>query len=150
MSSFADISIYETDTFNIDDLQTLDETALSVKWYINSILQWTGFVVPDFFSRTIGEPAIVNLAASDRLSSLEDATLDGLSEYVKLKDLAIACLAKTGLSLPLISTVDFKTGTTNIMDVLALSERLEDDKGKKISCYDVLRSILGLTHSTIR
>src|SRR5678809_341571 len=83
-SSFADISIYETATFNIDDLKTLDETALSVKWYINSVLEWTGFVVPDFFSRTIGEPAIVNLAASDRLSSLEDATLDGLSEYICL------------------------------------------------------------------
>ncbi len=150
MSSFADISIYETDTFNIDDLKTLDETALSVKWYINNDLEWTGFVVPDFFSRDIGEPAIVNLAASDRLSSLKDATLDGLSEYVKLKDLAIACLAKTGLSLPLVNTVDFKADTTNIMDAFAMSERLEDDKGKKISCFDVLRSILVLTNSTIR
>src|SRR5678815_5945241 len=36
------------------------------------------------------------------------------------------------------------------MDVLALSERLEDDKGKKISCFNVLRSILVLTNSTIR
>src|SRR5690554_3743588 len=150
MSSFADISIYETATFNIDDLKTLDETALSVKWYINSVLEWTGFVVPDFFSRTIGEPAIVNLAASDRLSALKDATLDGLSEYITLKDLAEDCLAKTGLSLPLIYTVDFKAGTTNVMDVFALSERLEDDKGKKISCFDVLRSILVLTNSTIR
>src|SRR5678815_798689 len=36
------------------------------------------------------------------------------------------------------------------MAVYALSERLEDDKGKKISCFDVLRSILVLTNSTIR
>ncbi|HZK26266.1 MAG TPA: hypothetical protein VFD00_01815, partial [Thermoclostridium sp.] len=154
MSSFADISIYETATFNIDDLKTLDETALSVKWYINSVLEWTGFVVPDFFSRTIGEPAVVNLAASDRLSSLEDATLDGLSEYITLRDLAVACLAKTGLSLPLVNTVDFKSKsgqrTIDVMYTLALSERLEDDKGKKISCFDVLRSILVLTNSTIR
>lgn len=150
MSSFADISIYETDTFNIDDLKTLDETALSVKWYINNVLEWTGFVVPDFFSRTIGEPGIVNLAASDRLSALKDATLDGLDEYISLRGLAVECLAKTGLSLPLAYTVDFKAGTTNIMDAFALSARLEDDKGKKISCYDVLRSILVLTNSTIR
>ena len=53
MSSFADISIYETPTFNIDDLKTSNETELSVKWYINSILKWSGFVVPDFFSREI-------------------------------------------------------------------------------------------------
>lgn len=154
MSSFADISVYETSTFNIDDLKTSNETELSVKWYINNVLEWTGFVVPDFFSREIGEPAIVNLAASDRLSALKDSTLDGLTGHINMKDLLEACLEKTGLALPLASMIDFKTkingSTIDFMYVVASAERLQDDKGKRISCYDILRSILVLSNSTIR
>lgn len=154
MSSFADISVYETPTFNIDDLKTSNETELSVKWYINSVLTWSGFVVPDFFSREIGEPAIVNLAASDRLSALKDSTLDGLTGYINMKDLLEACLEQTGLELPLAYTVDFKTkingATIDFMYVVASAERLQDDKGRRFSCYDILRSILVLSNSTIR
>lgn len=153
MSSFADISLFEDASkgLDIDSLKTSNETELSAKWYINNVLNWSGFVVPDFFSREIGTPAVINLTASDRLSSLKDATLGTLTEYITLKNLAIACLEKTGQTLPLNHTVDFTVGDwTNVMDAKALSERLKDDKGKSVSCYDILRSILVLTNSTIR
>ena len=56
--------------------------------------------------------------------------------------------------LPLAYTVDFKTkingSTIDFMYVVASAERLQDDKGKRISCYDILRSILVLSNSTIR
>lgn len=150
MSSFADISIFETPTFNIDELKTSNETELSVKWYINSVLKWSGYVVPDFFSRDIGSPAIINMSASDRLSSLKNATISITDEYVTLSSVLEQCLVKTGLSLTISSTVDFTTEGVNVLDVYAVAERLKDLKGNSISCYGILRSILVLTNSTIR
>ena len=45
-SSGADINIYKTTEFNIDELKTSNETEISVKYYINNILNWSGFVIP--------------------------------------------------------------------------------------------------------
>ena len=71
-SSGADINIYETTEFNIDELKTSNETEISVKYYINNILNWSGFVIPDFFSETItGGQGVVSMVASDRLGYVE-------------------------------------------------------------------------------
>ena len=150
MTSSAEISIFETSTFNIDDLKTSNETEISVKYYVNSVLKWSGFILPDFFSRQIGEPAIVEMTASDRLGALKGVTLTGLTAKVSLRSLLNQSLAKTGLLLPLNVTTTFVNGATNVLDTEILSQRLTDNKGRSISCYDIIKSILVTTNSTIR
>ena len=85
LSSSAEINIYETANFNIDNLKTSSETDIKVEYYVSGILKWMGFVVPDFFSREVGSPGIVNMTASDRLSTLKGVTLTGLSTYTTLR-----------------------------------------------------------------
>lgn len=151
MSSSADISIFETPSFNIDNLKTSSETEIKVEHYINNVLDWSGFVIPDFFSKTIGTPATVEMVASDRLGTLKGVTLDDLNQYVSMRDLAVACLAKTGLSLPLYTLADFgNAGQTNaFFKALGLSSRLSDTKGRNISCYNILKSILVASESKL-
>ena len=149
-SSGADINIYETSEFNIDELKTSNETEISVKYYINNILNWSGFVIPDFFSETItGGRGVVSMVASDRLGTLKGATLSGLSAKVSNRALAEACLAQTGLSLPLYTMADFTGDGTNIFNSEVLSQRIIDTKGRSVSCYDILSSILEETNSLI-
>jgi hypothetical protein len=151
MSSSADISIFETPTFNIDNLKTSSETEIKVEYYINGVLDWSGFVIPDFFSKTIGTPATVEMVASDRLGTLKGVTLEDLNQYESMRDLAVKCLAKTGLTLPLYTMADFgNNGTTNaFFKALGLSGRLSDTKGRNISCYDILKSILVASNSKL-
>ena len=40
LTSSADIEIYETADFNIDNLKTSNETELAVTYYINNIVKW--------------------------------------------------------------------------------------------------------------
>ena len=151
MSSSADISIFETPTFNIDNLKTSSETEIKVEHYINGVLDWSGFVIPDFFSKTIGTPATVEMVASDRLGTLKGVTLSGLAQYESMRDLAVDCLAKTGLTLPLYTMADFgNAGQTNaFFKALGLSGRLSDTKGRNISCYNILKSILVASDSKL-
>ena len=149
-SSGADINIYKTTEFNIDELKTSNETEISVKYYINNILNWSGFVIPDFFSETItGGQGVVSMVASDRLGTLKGATLSGLSAKVSNRSLVDACLAQTGLSLPLYTMADFTGDTVNIFNSEVLSQRMVDTKGRNVSCYDILSSILEETNSLI-
>ena len=150
-TSGADINIYETANFNIDELKTSNETDIKVEYYIDEVLMWVGFVIPDFFSREIGVPAIVNMTASDRLNTLKGATLPSTSDTVTLRYLAEQCLAMTGLSLPLNTYANFTNvdNSDNIFDSKVTSQRVKDTKGRSISCYDVLQSILTLTNSIL-
>ncbi len=151
ISSSADIAIYESGTFNIDTLKTSNETDIKVEYYIDNVLTWSGFVVPDFFSRVIGTPAIVNMVASDRLGSLKGQTLSGLPAMVTLSSLVSSCLSKTGLSLPINLKADFTSvvGNENVFASKVISQRFTHTKGRNISCYDILRSILVMTDSVV-
>lgn len=151
ISSSADISIYESGTFNIDNLKTSNETDIKVEYYIDNVLTWSGFVVPDFFSRVIGTPAVVNMVASDRLGSLKGQTLSNLPATITLSSLVSSCLAKTGLSLPVNLKADFTSvaGNENVFASKVISQRFIDTKRRNISCYDILRSILVMTNSVV-
>ena len=87
MTSSADIEIFETETFNIDDLKTSNETELKVEYFEGNVLTWSGFILPDFFSREIGSPNIVRMTASDRLTALKGVTLSDLPIRVSLRNL---------------------------------------------------------------
>jgi len=149
LTSSAEINIYETEEFNIDALKTSNETEIKVDYYINNIKKWTGFVIPDFFSKEIGKRSVVSMVASDRIGTLKGVTLTDLNAFVSLRTLAEQCLSNTGLSLPLNTMVDLEADAVNFFNIDALSQRLVDNKGRSISCYDILSSILVASNSTI-
>jgi hypothetical protein len=150
MTSSADIEFFETETFNIDDLKTSNETELKVEYFEGNVLTWSGFILPDFFSKEIGSPNIIRMTASDRLSALKGVTLSDLPIRVSLRDLIELCLEQTGLSLALVAQIQINQGSTNILDSEILSQRLTDTRGRSISCYDILMSIMVATNSTMR
>lgn len=149
LTSSAEINIYETEEFNIDALKTSNETEIKVDYYINNIKKWTGFVIPDFFSKEIGKRSVVSMVASDRIGTLKGVTLTDLNAFVSLRTLAEQCLSNTGLSLPLNTMVDLEADAVNFFNVDAFSQRLVDNKGRSISCYDILSSILVSSNSII-
>lgn len=149
LTSSADIEIYETTDFNIDNLKTSNETELSVTHYINNVISWQGFIIPDFFSIEVRSNPIIVMTASDRLGTLKNVTLSDLPSMISLRELAILCLNKTGLTLPLKTMADFSNGTgvNDFFNSKILTQRLSDTKGRNISCYDVLSSILTASNS---
>ena len=149
LSSSAEINIYETDDFNIDNLKTSSETDIKVEFHIGDMLIWTGFVLPDFFSKEIGENAVVSMTASDRIGTLKSATLDLSQDKIKIRDLAAACLAKTGLSLENYFQSSLSVDGINYFDTYVYTERFKDVGSGAISCYDILYSILVETYSLL-
>ena len=149
LSSSADIEIYETTDFNIDNLKTSNETELAVTYYINNIVKWKGFIIPDFFSIEVRNNPVITMTASDRLGTLKNVTLSDLPSMISLRELAVLCLNKTGLSLPLRTMADFSNGTgvNDFFNSKILTQRLSDTKGRSISCYDILSSILTASNS---
>ena len=145
LTTSAEINIYETPLFNIDTLKTSNETQIRVDYYIDGQKNWTGFVIPDFFSREIGGAGVVSMVASDRISTLKGVTLSDLPAVISIRDLAVQCLAKTGLDLPLKTMADFESyqfGFNEYFRSYITSQRLYDTRGRSISCYDILHSIL--------
>lgn len=151
LSSNADIEIYETTDFNIDNLKTSNETELAVTYYINNIVKWKGFIIPDFFSIEVRSNPVIVMTASDRLGTLKSVTLSDLPSMVNIRELAVLCLNKTGLTLPLKTMADFSNGTgvNDFFNSKILTQRLSDTKGRSISCYDILSSILTASNSKL-
>ena len=151
LSSSADIEIYETADFNIDNLKTSNETELAVTHYINNVISWQGFIIPDFFSIEVRNNPVIVMTASDRLGTLKSVTLSDLPSMISLRELAVLCLNKTGLTLPLKTMADFNsgTGTNDFFNSKILTQRLSDTKGRSISCYDILSSILTASNSKL-
>ena len=150
MTSSADIEIYENEFFNIDILKTSNETDIKVSYYVNEVLEWQGFILPDFFSKEIKDNAVISMTATDRVSTLKSVTLDNLDETVRLRDVAKLCLDKTGLILPLLTLADFINDEgSNLFNTYIQSQRLNDEKGRSISCYDILESILIISNAQL-
>ncbi|MDH5825774.1 hypothetical protein [Sphingobacterium faecium] len=72
MTTVANMSFWADDLFNIDELLTSDETSLKTRFWLDDVMMWEGFVVPDFFSEEISEYRQVNLTSSDRVGILKD------------------------------------------------------------------------------
>ena len=49
LTTIADIQIFSDANFNIDWLKTSDETELKALFYVNNVLKWQGYILPDFF-----------------------------------------------------------------------------------------------------
>ena len=157
-TSSMDINIYETSDFNIDVLKTSSETDILVEYFVHGVKEWIGYVIPDFFSREITENPVVSMVASDRLNTLKSATLTDyyLFQFISIYNLAINCLNKTGLFLPLKTMADFEVESIDSENIenaffksYVLYQQFQTTGGRKISCYDILLSILVASNSIL-
>lgn len=144
----ATIQVYEDENFNIDTLLTSDETALRVKFYIDSNLYWVGFVIPDFYEVSIKKTPVITMTASDRLGTLKEQSIEkGVGDVASFKDILTSALSLTGLNLPIVSTINFtlvgqsKTFLENTGAAWGRFIALEKNE-EAIAAYDVIQSIL--------
>lgn len=127
---------------DFEDLWTADEREFKIEHYVNSVLVWTGFVIPNGFGYEFsGGLYYASLEAADGLSLLEDIPFTyAPGETYGTQDLtyndgflfpwvlmATEILRKLGLDLDLWTCVDVyersmtKTGDTRNADPLATS-----------------------------
>ena len=152
LSTVADIQIFSDENFNIDLLKTSDETELKALFYVNNILKWQGYILPDFFQTGIVGNKAVSMTATDRISVLKDVAMDYSLEKISYAQLIASCLEKTGLSMNFNVVADFMLdgmpNTFHIMNCYVDHTRVTN-KNKYLSAWDVLRSILVLLNAQI-
>lgn len=133
----ADINFYADDYFNIDELKTVGETDIKVKYYENGALLWSGFVIPDFFSTSVDITPVVSMVATDRIGTLKEISNNAESN-IPIQILA-SCLKQTGQDLPINLIID-----NNHFETPIQLERIED-----IASYDVIRTFMVLFNCKI-
>ena len=149
-TSSAEINIYETNQFNIDLLKTSNEQDILVEFFVNASLKWFGYVIPDFFHSTIGDPVIVSMVATDRLGTLKNYNTVLPEGMFKLKNLLINCLSSIGgYGAPINWEVGIESDGVNIMEKEIDIQRIKNHLGRNINNYEIIRSICVLTNSII-
>lgn len=138
LTTEAEINIFEDERFNIDELATSNETEIKIKYYVDNVLTWQGFVIPDFFQTDIRTKRVVRLIAIDRISTLRSVYFNLRKDTITPLELIVDSLKLTGLELDIrlfpVSDSDIAEG---LQTDLLQTERLQDK-----SFYDALLSVL--------
>ena len=163
-ATHTDMQFFENNLFNIDDLATSDETELRVVFYYDNVIEWIGYVTPDFFNVEITENPVISLTASDRIGILKDVayTVEDFytNERVSLLSIFVKAIKETDLDLPInvacrmfCDQFPEKTGVSGF-ESFELSNYLQDtyvselrfvtdeENEETMNCYDVLRRIM--------
>lgn len=161
------IQIREGDGFNADDVYTSDEKEYLVKYYENNILDWSGYLLPDFLNREIGGFPVIELSAVDHLGMLKDIPYqnsNGKPFDVKqsLLTVLINCIKATDIELNIKVVVDIICSEWDPIDPVEPSRnlsffrdtyieaaRFSDDNGNVASVHDVLETTLNLCNARI-
>lgn len=110
--SEADISFYNQGATPLSTFEANSDNVWRVDYYLNSNLEWSGFLVMDDCREALlGTPTVINLKANDGLGLLKDVAFTdltgsiiyyggGSNGTIKLLDVLNYCLYRTGLLLP--------------------------------------------------
>src|SRR5690606_35946350 len=102
------------DGFLLEDTYTADEREYRVDFYYNNLLEWTGYLLPDYFSRELNGFPVIELSAIDCLGTLKDVPYldtDGRA-FTGRQTLLTAvtnCLRSTDIDLPLDVLIDIES-----------------------------------------
>ncbi|HHT04304.1 MAG TPA: hypothetical protein GX005_08330, partial [Bacteroidales bacterium] len=138
LATEAEINIYEDAYFNIDELKTVGETDILIKYFEYDELVWQGFALPDFFQTGITKPKVLRIVATDRLGVLKDIV--NTSTAITPKAIIEECLLQTGLTLPL----EIRNNNTYLETTTINRERIEG-----VSAYDIIRTFMVQFNSKI-
>lgn len=144
----ATIEVFQDDYLTIDSLKTSDETRIRISHYIDGVLDWRGFAIPEFFQESLEPNSPITILATDRLGVLKNIPTERLYGTGNLFDVLRRCLHNTLIELSINVVAGFKKIDSSISDnpfiTGIIRERLFNDKGESINCYDALKSILDL------
>ncbi len=156
-----EIKIFSSNDISINTFAQGADDRYRVNWYINGVLNFTGFLsISDLSQEFMPNPNVINLVAVDRLGLLNDIPLkdfDGetpMNEQTLL-DFLLWALSKTGLRLNLKTIFNIREVTASSMDADSDGEghffkylfidakTFEEEIGQCENCYDVITKILG-------
>jgi len=145
------INIKAINGFELSSLYTADEREWLVD--VSGLFNMQGFIIPDSCTEPYeSQPYDVTIQITDCLGTLEDipfAKADGVVYKGFLSDIELLqiCLAKTGLSIPLLTGINTYEVTMNrsigpLQQTFRDTARYLDTDGNPFSCLEVLRSII--------
>lgn len=150
----ANLSFFENNVFNIDDMMTSDETEILAVFSYNNEVEWMGFIIPDFFTNEITANPVVALTATDRLGVIKDiqypAKITTIEDRISYLNIIVKCLKSTSLRLNINVLCDFKCDEWDdgsifqnaFMKTYVNEGRFVSSNNKTESVYEVLRGIL--------
>jgi len=145
------INIKAINGFELSSLYTADEREWLVD--VSGLFNMQGFIIPDSCTEPYeSQPYDVTIQITDCLGTLEDipfAKADGVVYKGFISDIELIqiCLAKTGLSIPLLTGINTYEVTMNrsvgpLQQTFRDTARYLDTDGNPFSCLEVLRSII--------
>jgi hypothetical protein len=161
------IEIREDANFSVDDIYTSDEREYQVKYYKNNVLDWVGYLLPDYFSKEVSGYPVLKLSAIDQLGMLKDKPYQNnngkpFQERMSFLRLLVNCLKHTGIDLNLKVVADFTCDEWDpidpiepyrqqhfLTDTYHESSRFSDGKGNVVSVHDALETTLNLINAQI-
>lgn len=147
----------------LEDLYTQDEQDFTVKLYKNSVLMFHGFLKPDgVYQSFVRDRWAINLDCIDGLGTLSNLSFvqsTGLHFVGKMKaiDIIYYCLKRTGISLPVNTSINILYKDLVYSDSLDILTKIKIDSNRYVkvdndtimSCEEVLKSILELFGAVI-
>lgn len=132
------------------DLYTSDPRLFLVLLSINTSDVWSGFITPELYAAPwVDPPYDVTVTATDGLGELKRVDYEAQGK-VSLLDLLEGILANTGLDFPVYTISALRTDLAGSADTTLSTTYVNLDHMAGESLYDVLQSVLGSLHMTIR
>lgn len=132
------------------DLYTSDPRLFLVLLSINTSDVWSGFITPELYAAPwVDPPYDVTVTATDGLGELKRAVFEGEGK-VSLLSLIEGILANTGLDFPIYTLSTLQTDLSTSADTMLSTTYVNLDHMAGESMYDVLQSVLGSLHMTVR
>lgn len=136
--TIATIPIIDTNQFDYDIFYTPDATKFKVRYYRDSILEWTGYITPDSFSEALINKSAIILNARDNWGLLNDITIE-LSRLGKISDFIDECMALISADFTLEDNYSIVyDDTISVLDGVVW---LTKDESYGESLIEILRSI---------
>lgn len=157
------LELEATDLLTLEDLYSENEQDFSVKLYKNNSLIFYGFLKPDgVFQSFTRDRWILSLSCVDGLGALENLSFvqpSGLRFVGKMKaiDIIYNCLLRSGLSMPLNTSINTYYEGLTITDNLDILSKIymnadryiKSDNETIMSCEEVLKSVLEVFSAVI-
>lgn len=155
------INVFTSNTINLNTFSIGNDNRYKVNWYIDDVLNFTGFLsMGDLSQEFLPDPCVLSLIAVDGLGYLSDIPLkdfDGNTPQNEqlILDLLLWALFQTGLQLNLrvIFNIREESASTLNDDSNGLGhffrhefldvKTFEAEVGELENCYDVITKILG-------
>lgn len=155
------INIHTSNTINLETFASGGDNRFKVNWYIDDVLNFTGFLsLSDLSVDLQPNPNVLSLVALDGLGYLSNIPLTDYNEEVpqneqKILDLILWALAKTGLTLNLRVIYNIREITASTLNddtngqghffwhEYVDAKTFEENVGELTNCYDVITKLLG-------